>query len=478
LSPSIKSSKHRFELDQERLSTTDQDGNRVYIHPEELNGRWSKLRTIFFYFLMVIYLVVPWIYIDGKQLVLLDIAKREFHLFGHIFYGHDAPLLLFILVGLGFFFALITSVGGRVWCGWGCPQTVFMDIIYRPIERLVEGSARKRRALDEAPWSVDKIFKRGLKWALFLLVTLHIVHSFLGYFVGTRELVQMSLGNPNDNLTTFLFMLGGSAILLFDFGWFREQFCIIACPYGRMQGVLMDDRSLVVGYDQKRGEPRRSTEVTSSQEGDCINCYLCVKVCPTGIDIRRGTQMECIACTLCIDACDSIMEKVQKPTGLICYTSERELQGEKGRRLGARSFIYLLGLLVAISLFLASLNSKRELGIQILRGSKTPYQLIKTTTKKHEIVNHYTLAFRNPMEGRLTVKILLGENSSQVKMTTLSNPALIAQGVTRVPLFLRFYQSVLTNGARKITVHFEITAEGSSDQVQVVMKEVSLVGPL
>ncbi|MBT7766394.1 MAG: cytochrome c oxidase accessory protein CcoG [Bdellovibrionales bacterium] len=478
MSSSSNNSKKRFELDHERLATTDQDGNRIYIHPEERSGRWSGRRVKFFYFLLSIYLILPWIYIDQRQIVLLDIARREFHLFGHIFYGHDAPLILFILVALGFFFAFVTSVGGRVWCGWGCPQTVFMDVIYRPIEIMVEGSARERRELDCAPWGAEKLYKRGLKWLLFLISTLHIVHSFLGYFVGTRALLKMSLGSPADNLTTFLFVLGGTAILLFDFGWFREQFCIIACPYGRMQSVLMDDHSLIVGYDHTRGEPRRSSEVITPQEGDCINCYLCVKVCPTGIDIRRGTQMECIACTICIDACDGIMEKVKRPMGLIRYTSECELRGESSRYLGIRSIIYLLGILVGISLFVASLSYKSELGISMIRGSKSPYQTITISARQQEIVNHYILAFRNPDQGEIIVQISQEGDGSKIQMTTLDNPMSIGPGVTRIPLFLRFRPQLLTDGSHLITIIFSLTRKGEQTPYLIMKREVTLVGPL
>ena len=296
-----------------RLATTDENGNRVYIHPEDIKGKWKSRRDIFYWFLIFVYLFLPWIYVEKKQWILLNLPKREFHLFGNVFYGHDGPLLLFVILGFVILMAFITSIWGRVWCGWACPQTVFIDAIFRRIEKIVEGNSRKRKALEQAPWSLSKVLKRTLKWILFILVSLHIVHSFLGYFVGTHDLIEITLSSPEKNWTLFITMLTMTGIILFDFGWFKEQFCIIACPYGRFQSVVMDDASMIVAYDKKRGEPRRSKYISKESEGNCINCNHCVKACPTGIDIRQGTQMECIACTMCIDACDTIMTKVNKP---------------------------------------------------------------------------------------------------------------------------------------------------------------------
>ena len=274
--------KNRFELDSERLATTDETGRRVYLYPEDVEGRWKNRRTIFYWFLIVLYLVLPWIYIKGKPALMLNIFTREFSFMGFTLHGVE-PILLFLVVISGLFFiAFLTSIFGRVWCGWGCPQTVFIQTIFSKIESLIEGGARARKALDEAPWTAGKILKRSLKWICFTIVSLHIAHTFIGYIVGPRELLAISLHNPTQNLGLFITVMVVSGIFLFDFGWFREQFCIIACPYGRMQSVMMDENSLVVAYDKKRGEPRRGL-VPHEQEGDCINCYACVKVCPTGI---------------------------------------------------------------------------------------------------------------------------------------------------------------------------------------------------
>ncbi|MBP9674645.1 MAG: cytochrome c oxidase accessory protein CcoG, partial [Bacteriovoracaceae bacterium] len=373
-------------LHETRLSTTDAEGHRVYLHPEDVQGKFRTRRTIFYTLLIFIYLILPWIHIDGKQSILIDITHREFTFFGFTFFGHDIPLLFFILTLWVFAFAFITAVWGRVWCGFACPQTVFIDAIFSRIERWIEGKARQRKELEKAPWTLQKFFKKTFKWLLFLLVSLHIVHSFLGYFVGTRRLFWMSLHSPLDNWGVFVAMLIGVAIVLLDFGWFREQFCIIVCPYGRIQSVMMDENSLVVAYDTKRGEPRRSVGVSRDAEGDCINCFACVKVCPTGIDIRNGTQLECIACTACMDMCDEIMLKVGKPQGLIRYDSENNLKGGGKKIFTGRILVYLAVITLLLGGLIYSLRHQTILDVVYTR-SKNPYQIISRSDSDPVIMN-------------------------------------------------------------------------------------------
>ena len=373
-----------------RLDTTDEHGHRVYVHPHDVRGKWINLRKKIFFFLIMVYLVIPWVYINGKQIVLLDLPKRTFYIFGTTFYGHDAPLLVFLLLGFLFFISFVTSMWGRIWCGHACPQTVFIEMFFRPIERLVEGSGPKRDKLEKAPWGVEKIIKRSLKWFLFLLISLHITHSAIGYFVGTHNLVHISMQSPTENLSLFFLMLFCTGVILLDFGWFREQFCIIACPYGRFQSIAMDENSLIVAYDTKRGEPRRRTPgIDKDHEGDCVNCRRCVNVCPTGIDIRNGLQMECIACTMCIDACDEIMQKISKPKGLIRYTSENELNHKKSKR-SPRVFIYFLLFIISAGALFNSVGKRGHVKTQFVRASKVPYQVV---LKKNEqmIVNRKKL---------------------------------------------------------------------------------------
>ncbi len=466
---------NRFELHEERLGTTDEYGQRVYIHPEDVSGPWRNRRTIFNWFLIGVYLVIPWIHFKGKQIILLDIPHREFTFFGMTFYAHDAPLVLLLLLGFVFAMGFITSIWGRVWCGWACPQTVFIDTIYRQIEKLVEGKARQRQKLDQSPMSFKKFGKKLLKWFLFTVVTLHITHSLLGYFVGARKLFWISLSPPTEHMTLFIIMISITVIFLLDFGWFREQFCIIACPYGRLQSVMMDEHSLVVAYDTKRGEPRRG-QVESSDEGDCINCYHCVKACPTGIDIRRGTQLECIACTNCIDACDDIMAKTHKEPGLIRYDTEAGLEGKETKKLKPRSFIYLTALFIIFGILIYSITDSGKLKATFIRGSRTPYQQVQLTDGTNQVINLYRvrLDYKDKHELNIHFKIKKGGLQNKITFATPKNPLLMIGGKSKsIIMHFKFDQSDLTNGNRIIILQF------LDDGNRVLLeKEVKLVGPL
>ena len=461
------------DLHDSRLATTDEKGNRIYIHPEDISGKLVSRRSFFYWFLISLYLVLPWIYIDGKQWVLLDIPKREFTIFGTMFYGHEGPLIFFLLLGFIVLMAFITSLWGRVWCGWACPQTVFIHSLFLKVEKFVEGNARKRRELDRQKLSFNKFLKRVTKWILFLLISFHIVHSFLGYFVGTRKLFWITLGSPSDNWTLFTTMLIMTGIILFDFGWFKEQFCIIACPYGRFQSVAMDDNSMIVAYDYNRGEPRRNKVTPKENEGDCINCNHCVKACPTGIDIRRGTQLECIACTMCIDACDNIMEKVHKPKGLIGYTTENKLTHKPAPKVQIRSIVYLLILIAIGAGLIYSISERAELKVQILRSNSTPYQTINTQDATPLILNQFKLKISQTDAHRevLTLKII--SKITNVSLTMPYDVIEMKQDNFQMPVFIKFPKAILVDGKKKLII-------GLFNKKNEMLKsmEVDLVGPI
>lgn len=464
--------KSRFELNPERLATTDESGNRVYLYPEDVVGKWKNRRTIFYWFLILLYLVLPWIYIKGKPSIMLNIFTREFVFMGFTLHGVE-PILIFLVVISGLFFmALLTSIFGRVWCGWGCPQTVFIHTIFSKIETLIEGGARARKVLDESTWTTNKIIRRSLKWICFTIISLHIGHTFIGYIVGTRELLAMSLHNPMQNSGLFITVMFVSAVFLFDFGWFREQFCIIACPYGRMQSVMMDENSLVVAYDKKRGEPRRGA-VSREQEGDCINCYACVKVCPTGIDIRRGTQMECIACTMCIDACDEIMEKVKKPQGLIRYSSENELSGKKHSFITLRSIAYFCVCLLFIGAFTYFIFRSSKPILVFYRGTDSPFQVMTNLVGTKMITNHFTLKVARQGKESLNLNLEVADVDlrNQIEIITPLKNLKIETPEIRTMVFFKFLPGLLINGSRSIKLNV------LKDNVAIGTEELVLVGP-
>lgn len=463
-------SKNRFDIDNEKLATTDEHGNRIYLHPEDVKGKWKDRRTLVYWGLILLYLILPWIYINGKPALMVNIFKREFTFFGSTLFGVE-PILFFLIIISGLFFiAFLTSVLGRVWCGWACPQTVFIQSLFLKIESFIEGSARERRALEQAPMSVNKFSKKILKWGIFTLISLHIAHTFVGYFVGPRELFLITMNSPLENFGIFSATMFISAIFLLDFGWFREQFCIIACPYGRMQAVMMDENSLVVAYDTKRGEPRRgSPGIERTNEGDCINCYNCVKVCPTGIDIRNGTQMECIACTMCIDACDDIMTKLKRPEGLIRYSSENELNGIKQSKVTPRSLVYAAICFIFIGAFIYFLNQSTHLKMFFIRGS-TPY-----STTNNEVTNKFDLKFN--YQGTHDFKLILRHQdqslNDKIQIVTPVTPIILDKHEKKVIVFFRFDKSLLSAGTKKLKIEvFDII-----ENKIVATQEVNLVGP-
>jgi cytochrome c oxidase accessory protein FixG len=466
-------SKNIFELDPERLATTDEYGNRIFIYPEEVRGIWKERRKFFYWFLIIVYLVLPWIYIEGKPSLMVNIVKREFTFLGQTLYGVE-PILFFLLVASGLFLiGFMTSLYGRVWCGWACPQTVFIQSIFMKIEAFFEGSARTRRELEKSPWTLSKILRKSLKWGSFSVISLHIAHTFVGYFVGPRELFMITMQSPLENWGVFSSVMILTTIFLLDFGWFREQFCIIACPYGRMQSVLMDENSLIVSYDTQRGEPRRGSAATiSSNEGDCINCYQCVKVCPTGIDIRRGTQLECIACTQCIDACDNIMIKLKKPKGLIRYSSENEILGKKRKMITMRSVIYLLISFILISLFFYFLKASTNLNMVFLR-SKVPFQNIENGKF---IINHFTLKLSHQGSKKFKVdfKLVDPKLNSKIQVITNAHPTVIDGHEKKIVLFFKFLPSLLSQEG---TLNIKVQAIDADRNLIMASQEVTLVGP-
>lgn len=462
-------------LDPGKLTSVDQHGDRIGIIPADVNGFYRRHRTWTQIVLLFIFLVLPWTSINGIQTIFLNVPDREFAFFGVVFHSHDAPLLFFILAALALGLAFVTSIWGRVWCGWACPQTVFIDGIFRRIEQWVEGPYIKRRQLRDGPMTFEKARKKFLKWFFFTLVSSLIAHSFMAYFIGAKNLLMMMGNSPSENLTYFTLVVFFTAITLFDFGWFREQFCVIMCPYGRIQSVLLDQKSLAVVYDVQRGEPRKGRAQPGEKAGDCVACSRCVQVCPTGIDIRNGLQMECITCTSCIDACDEIMEKVKKPKGLIRYDT---LDGSKISLKKPRSLLYMLaicGLVIGLSYALAS---RESIHFTVIRGAGLPFSFVKNATNNDMILNQFKVHIFNQGKTAGLYKLTLPNDIVQqgLEVSVAENPLQLAPGESREWYFFVRVPPQLFATTNKIKTKVQIQDLNIKDS-SPSEKDLILVGP-
>lgn len=332
------------------LATIRTDGSRKFVHPADVRGRFTAWRRLVALVLLVIYITLPWIPVGGFPAVFLDVRQRRFHFFGLTLATQDLWIGFFLVTGLAFALFYVTALFGRVWCGWTCPYTVFMEQLYRRVERWIDGDGPARRRLEDAPWTPSKITRRLLKHGIFFLLSAAIAHIFLSYFISLPALYDMMRQSPANNARAFGVVLFLTGALYFSFSWFREQFCIILCPYGRLQSALTDDNSVVIGYDARRGEPRGKSTV-EKPAGDCVDCRRCVQVCPTGIDIRQGLQLECVGCAACVDACDDIMTRLKRPAGLVRYDSHAGLHGGRTRLVRSRTVLYSVLLVLGAGAF-------------------------------------------------------------------------------------------------------------------------------
>ncbi|MBV6522855.1 MAG: hypothetical protein MNPFHGCM_03005 [Gemmatimonadaceae bacterium] len=396
---------------------------------------------------MVIYLAIPHIRMNGKPLILLDAPRREFTFFGHTFLSTDTLLFMLLLGALALTIFTFTALFGRVWCGWGCPQTVWMEFLYRPIERWVEGGRMGSINIDKTRNHFHP--RRVAKHAIYFVLSLILAHTFLAYFVGVDALKVWVTQSPVEHPSSFAVMAVTTILVFLDFAYFREQTCTIACPYGRWQSVLLDKSSLVVAYDRNRGEPRtKGTKDRASDAGDCIDCVACVATCPTGIDIRDGLQMECIHCTQCADACDAIMDAIGKPRGLIRYTSMEILAGERKHLLRPRTVVYPALLAVVVGLFVWQLGTKEAADIVLLRSTETPY----TESPDGAIQNQVRVKITNRAGDDRSYSIdVTGAEGGNVIIPV--NPFPVANGKSEtLSLFVVLPRSAFAAGGHAITV--------------------------
>ncbi len=349
------------------LSTLNADGTRHWLSPRLARGRFLRGRRIVGVALIILFVLLPRIRIGGRPALLIDLISREVSAFGAVFRPSDGFVLMLLGLTIVLLVFLVTALFGRVWCGWGCPQTVYLELVFRPIERWIEGNAAQQAKLPRFHW------RRMIKWMIYAALSFVLANVFLAYFVGTERLERWVWGSPLDHLGGFAVVFGVSALMLFDFAYFREQMCIVACPYGRLQTVLLDKQSLIIAYDVTRGEPRSKPKhklPVVTERGACVDCGACVDVCPTGIDIRKGLQMECIGCAQCADACDTVMDKTGQARHLIGYTSSDQLAGKPRKVLRLRTVIYPLLLATVSGLFIWSVGTKplAEVWVERLSG--------------------------------------------------------------------------------------------------------------
>lgn len=413
------------------LSTLENDGSRRWMYPKLSTGDLWKRRRMLAYFLIVFFVVLPHLRINGKPPILLDIAARRFVFFGHTFLPTDTLLLALFMVGVFVTIVLATTFFGRVWCGWACPQTVYMEFLFRPIDRLFEGTVGK----GGKPKRKLTGWMSAARFAIYLVLAMLLAHTFLAYFVGTDKLAMWVRSSPLEHPTAFLVMGATTGLMLFDFLFFREQLCLIACPYGRFQSVMLDRQSLIVAYDERRGEPRKKGRHSDQdQAGDCVDCNQCVVVCPTGIDIRNGLQLECVNCAQCIDACNNVMDRVGSPRGLIRYSSQDALSGKPKKLLRLRTIAYPTLLIAVVVAFLTVLSTKYAFDARIMRGRGNPFEQVAAGA----ITNNFMLRLNNRTEEERAYSIeVLEPVGAELADQDNATVRLPGSGTQLVPLLIK-----------------------------------------
>ncbi len=391
----------------DRPINMDENGGRKWVYAKKPSGKWYTRRTIFSWFVLAFLVGVPFIRVNGYPLILLDIASRKFIIFGAIFWAQDTFIMALLMLSSVLFVILFTVTFGRLWCGWACPQTIFLEMVFRKIEYLIEGDYKKRYKLDTGPWTKEKIIKKTTKHLIFMLISLAMTNVFLMWFIGNEKWFQLVKEPFSENLSGIIVILLISAVFYWIYSYFREQICTMVCPYGRMQGVLLDSKSIMVSYDYKRGEPRGT-----KNQGDCIDCRQCISVCPTGIDIRNSSQLECINCTACIDQCNKIMHVTGKAPGLIRYASESGIKNEQTSIWNTRNRAYSVVLLLLLAFFVFTFATRPAIETTILRTPGLLYQENGNNT----ISNVYNIKIVNKTHDEIPLQIRLLSHAGEIKM--------------------------------------------------------------
>jgi len=438
------------------IGTISEEGKRAWVFPKKPSGRFYTYRKYVSYVLLVFLFASPFVKVNGNQFLMFNVLERKFNIFGFPFWPQDFHLFVISMIIGVIFIALFTVAFGRIFCGWMCPQTIFMEMVFRRIEYWIDGDRGAQIRLDRAPWNAEKIRKRLLKWTIFFIISFLIANVFLAYLIGSDELIGYIKDGPSQHMGTLAALLIFTAVFYFVFAWFREQVCIIACPYGRMQGVLLDDKSVVVAYDYKRGEGengrkkfRKNEDREALGHGDCIDCLQCVHVCPTGIDIRNGTQLECVNCTACIDECDTIMEKVGYPKGLIRYASEVEISDKIPFKFTPRMKGYAAVLTVLMGVLVGMLFLRNDLEATILR---LPGQLYERK-ENNMISNVYTYKLINKTSHAVPdINFKLLSHNGTITFVKGSGFEVPAQELSEGTLFIEINNAALSGDKDKVKI--------------------------
>ena len=463
-----------YQFDEEyrdSIATVDEKGKRIWVYPKKPKGRFHNLRIIVSLSLLAIMFGLPFIKIDGDPLMLIDVFDRKFIILGIHLWPQDFHIVALSMISLVVFVVLFTVVFGRVWCGWACPQTIFMEMVFRKIEYWIEGDATKQRKLDQAPWNSEKIIKKGSKHLIFIVISLIISHTFLSYIIGIEKLQAIVSQPPTENLIGFIALMVFTGIFYMVFTVLREQICIAVCPYGRLQGVFLGNNSIAIMYDWLRGEPKGRLKKGKVQEGkgDCIDCKMCVHACPTGIDIRNGTQLECVNCTACIDACDQVMDKIQKPRGLIRYASYNGIKEGSKRIFTTRVIGYTIVLSLLVSVVAIMLFTRVDVEATIL---KVPGQLYQEQPNER-ISNLYNIQFINKTNRQMPLEMKV-RDYADATIKRVGEEEIVLEAGSRLDAVFFIEMDRKDINQMKTAIEVELIADGE------IIDEIStnFVGPV
>jgi len=451
------------------LATIDDSGKRKWVYPEKPKGKFHNYRAVVAVMLLLFLYIAPFLKMNGQPIIMMNFLNREFYIFGFTFWPQDFHIFVFAMIVGIVFIILFTVVYGRIFCGWLCPQTIFLEMIYRKIEYLIEGNATHQKRLNKKPFDLDKLFRKALKHSIFFVIAFATGNIFLSYVIGMDSLFQIISSPPTEHLTGLIGMLAFSGAFYFVFSNFREQACTLVCPYGRFQGVLLDANSIVISYDQKRGEPRGKLNkgLVSAGNGDCINCGKCHRVCPTGIDIRNGTQLECINCTACIDACNEIMDKVKLPRGLIRYASSNNIEKGGGKVLSARAIGYSIVLCLLVSIVVFLFITRQDIEATVLRAPGVLYQ----TVDENRISNLYNMKAVNKTDREIPFNVRMEGISGEIILSDNSG-ILAPQSIYETTLFVVVKNSDL----KKISTKFDLIFSNNGEILTTA--KTAFLGPL